>query len=77
MENNIIINKATTAQLRKLISEQKAWMEICGGTLKGYVARYAYYGNPNVAKIYEADYNALLEYQEKYRSLLEAELKRI
>ena len=61
MENNIIINKATTAQLRKLISEQKAWMEICGGTLKGYVARY----------------DALLEYQEKYRSLLEAELKRI
>ena len=53
---------------KRLASEQRQWIESCGGTLSGYIERY---GQPGELRcigdggeaIYRADTNALKRYE--------------
>jgi hypothetical protein len=64
-------------QLDKLaaqIAAQDKWIEQCGGTLAGYIARYGSASEPNHygdggEAIYAADYGTLQRLVHAYRSL--------
>ncbi len=53
----------------KLVAEQQAWIESCGGTLYGYIAKYRKYGRTvaSATAIYYADVDALERWQQRLK----------
>jgi len=52
----------------KLVSEQIAWIEKCGGDLAGYLANYKTRTPENVRDIYYADIGELRRLEERLNS---------
>jgi hypothetical protein len=56
--------------LQRMVTEQKAWIASCGGTLAGYVEKYATEDEPHRgAAIYRADQQALTRFEQRLSRL--------